>query len=379
MTSPQFVPVIREVGWHTILYGNPHERIQSTSNDKKVILCNKSKIQICTLDSVGDYVCALDIKGTLSVLDVACAGGKVYVADGCRTPGGVLVYRESTGQLLHWIPVGFPDNRDKGAVGIAVADDSLYVASFIDNNIICTSAQADKEPELCQFTSKAECGELEGPRYIAASCDTVAVSCASHKVILFNRKAEIQGIYGTGVAGSDIGQLKNPSGVVIDTKGNLIVVDWGNNRLCVMSAAAKHLTCFKFERSPIQSHKITFNNNNELLVSYGKLYERERSKWRYDVYTFEYKQYTKQVKSNMLGKTNTKKCPKKVTGNRSTQTTRTVLTDQGSGALYFKLTTDEKPVTENVRLTEAKTNRLQMLIYIVTGWFIGWLFALYVY
>ena len=377
LPAPTFIPVIRQIAYNCV--GNfsgstcyhPY-RIQCTSTGERVVIGNSKDIIIYNANEV-DFKRHLSITGTTNVLDIECSGGKVYVADGTRDRGGVFVYCESSGKLIQWIPIGYPDNKDTGAVGIAITENMLYVASSIDSKVIGMPLMAWNETKIYQFISKTECTELEKPQYIAATSDLVVVSCAGHKVLLFNTKADLQGIYGTGVPGSEMGQLKHPTGVLFDPKGNIIIVDSGNNRLCVMSAKAKHLTSFSFGTSRIQSQKIAFNKKKELIIAHGKL--AEHYEFRYAVYTFEYKHYTIEALSTLIP---LPKAAQHKTIARATQTSKTVIPDQITDTIILP-SEQHNTVMQKSKWNGRKESSLPEWLYRVAGFCICSLVSLYIY
>jgi len=79
------------------------------------------------------------------------------------------------------------------------------------------------------------CVELSSDRYVVSHHQE-----SLHRVCLVDNRRRIIHCYG-GASGSGVGQLNGPSHLAVDSHGNVLVADIGNNRVVLLSPSLTHL------------------------------------------------------------------------------------------------------------------------------------------
>ena len=116
--------------------------------------------------------------------------------------------------------------------------------------------------ELLQSFRAPECNTKHV--YVFYHHDMFVVSyCLAHCIKVFNKEGVF--LYNIGSEGSGKGQFKHPRGLVVDAFDNLIVFDFGNNRLQMFTLDGTFLTSFGQEIK--EPWAATVCKNGDLLVT----------------------------------------------------------------------------------------------------------------
>ena len=107
----------------------------------------------------------------------------------------------------------------------------MYIADFINSRIQIVSQKGEF---VTQFSNE----KLKNPWGIAVDKECIFVTDIWNHALFQFRKKDLTFINRTGTKGDKEGQLNYPNGLCIDTNGDVLVADSGNNRLPVFS---KHL------------------------------------------------------------------------------------------------------------------------------------------
>eukprot|EP00918_Siedleckia_nematoides_P040101 GHVU01087089.1.p1 GENE.GHVU01087089.1~~GHVU01087089.1.p1 ORF type:complete len:156 (+),score=1.41 GHVU01087089.1:530-997(+) len=110
---------------------------------------------------------------------------------------------------------------------------------------------------------------LKSPQYIAASSNSVAVSsCGSDQVSVYDSAGRQLYVYGG--FGSGPGQLNGPRGVVLDKWGKLLVEDYWNNRVCIVSPHGQHEGGIKLDKEGLNFPcGVALTKDGQLIVTCG--------------------------------------------------------------------------------------------------------------
>ena len=75
---------------------------------------------------------------------------------------------------------------------------------------------------------------LSGPHFCAVNAenDIIVSDFHNHQVKVFDSEGSFKFAFGSNGEGN--GQFNAPTGVAVDSKGNILVADWGNSRIQVI-------------------------------------------------------------------------------------------------------------------------------------------------
>ncbi|XP_078359035.1 E3 ubiquitin-protein ligase TRIM45-like [Oculina patagonica] len=172
----------------------------------------------------------------------------------------ISLFTES-GQFIKYIN----NEHVKKPCYVSVAsDDCIVTCDWPNNKIIAISTD---EKQLLQSFSIPDCDK--SIFWAVYHQDTFFVSYTrANCVKVFNKEGMF--LYNIGSKGSDVGQLKFPTGLAIDKFNHLIVCDSGNDRLQVFTLDGKFLT--KIEQHFCKKNcllSVAVTNNGHMLVVNG--------------------------------------------------------------------------------------------------------------
>lgn len=182
-------------------------------------------------NQAGKELGSIQPPGGVVLWDVACTASNIYISEyNDKGTGRVYIYNHNH-NLLNTLQVNY-----KGHGGLAFTDKYLYVTSSRENKVYRLN-MPDGGGKQTFIHSDAG---LNNPQYIAADHHHVAVSCYSnHKVFIHDTQGRCLHVYGGG--GSGPGQLQYPWSIVIDKAGRVLVGDYHNNRVCILSLQGQHI------------------------------------------------------------------------------------------------------------------------------------------
>lgn len=197
--------------------------------DDKMAVCDAHGRKIHVHKADGSDVLSIEIPTLLStVRDVAWYGGRLFVTECCTENGRVFtlsVYDDGRIKRATTIEVGY-----KPAGGIAVSDRHMYVTSHGENLVYRLDTPDGTNKRVFARFSAVTCL----PQFIAVNDRHVAVSCPGNDtVVLFDTDGAQQFEYGG--PGSGPGQLHDPRGVAFDRYGRMLISDYYNRRISVVS------------------------------------------------------------------------------------------------------------------------------------------------
>jgi DNA-binding beta-propeller fold protein YncE len=194
------------------------------------------------------------------VWDVAVADNKFYITE-CHTDNGRVFVCNKQGQSITTVKVGY-----KGRGGVAVSSQHIYVTSSQENVVYrmslpdCTNKQVFIKNTLFKKY-------LNEPCFVATNDQHIAVSCyKSHQVCVFNLEGKLHFVYGG--EGSGPGKLDCPYGVALDQRGRLLVCDYNNDRVSIVSPQGQHLGDIKLDQEGLEYPSgLALNHEGQLVVA----------------------------------------------------------------------------------------------------------------
>lgn len=196
----------------------------------EIVVCELAGRRAHVYSQDGTEIRKLNSPNGTKMWDVACFFNQIYITE-CETDcGRVLLYDAANRQPFDLYSVGY-----SGCAGIAVTDSSIYIASSGDGIIyqLDRAGGENKRVFISPIHGWKHC-KLGNSLFIAADDNVLAVVYNfHHKLCVHWMDGSLKFQY--GVQGSGSGQLKFPSGVVIDKTGNVIVSDGENHRICILA------------------------------------------------------------------------------------------------------------------------------------------------
>jgi DNA-binding beta-propeller fold protein YncE len=188
---------------------------------------------------------------------VACTSQHVYLTD--SKTGSVLMF-DLQGKLIKSIPV-----RIRGRGNIALSGTNMYVTSRDDHKVY--KLKLPDGDNKIMFLQQSD--GIDRPFGVAASTTCVAVtSYDKHTVHVFNAAGKLKFQYGQhGNCGSGPGQLSTPWEVEMDSAGRVIIADYNNHRIVLLSSKGEHLGDIVLEQDSLREPKgLCINNNKDIVV-----------------------------------------------------------------------------------------------------------------
>lgn len=252
---------VRKVGQFKAPY-QPRNISCTYFND--IIVCENygSRVDVYEPDGEGSRMLQMpagtqitDVHYTIVYVD------SILVAD--KKTASILNFK-TDGSFIKSVPVGF-----QGYAGICVKDEKLFVTSFGNNTVYKMDWPSGENKEV--FVEKTSEIDLRGPEFMAASTDEtvniIAVSCHGNKTIfVFNMSGQIQFTYNG--QGSPQRSLGLPWGVVIDSLGRLLVSDYVNDSVHIVSSQGEYLGLIDLQKDDLTYPAgLALNSQGHLVVS----------------------------------------------------------------------------------------------------------------
>ncbi len=162
-----------------------------------------------------------------------------------QSGGSSMIVRESSTMGPEWATTSFVGAGEGGSfsqpAGIAFAGEKMYVADRGNNRII----EGEKGSYVRRFgTVGSGNGQLSEPHGVAIDSkgNVWVADTGNNRVEEFTGEGAYVAAYGT--AGTGNGQFSKPQGVAVDSEGNVWVADTGNNRVQVLSSTGVYIQKF---------------------------------------------------------------------------------------------------------------------------------------
>nr|XP_039271263.1 tripartite motif-containing protein 3-like isoform X1 [Styela clava] len=116
-------------------------------------------------------------------------------------------------------------------------------------------------------TRGTEIHQLAGPHFVAVYNDNFYVSdFYNHCIKIFSASGKCSNVIGS--TGEGCGQFNAPTGLAIDSRGNMIVADWGNSRLQVFDKHGSFLSYINTDEDPLYGPQgVTLINEDQVAVA----------------------------------------------------------------------------------------------------------------
>jgi hypothetical protein len=227
------------------------------TEDDNILACEFDGSRAAMFKPDGSRMVTFQMPEDTMASGVACTQEHVYITDFKTKAVLVFDYR---GQHIKSIPVkinlyGF----------VALCGANMYVTSQGDNKVYKLKLP-DGDNKIV-FLPQSEWVDL--PWNVAANSTRVAVSSdEKHTVHVFDSAGKLKFIYGEcGNGGAGPGQLNSPQAVALDPVGRVIIADYANNRICILSSNGKHLWDIMLEPdNPSTPRALCINNNGDIVV-----------------------------------------------------------------------------------------------------------------
>lgn len=231
--------------------------------DDSIVVCENVDNKVSVFGPDGSLRHDLQPPRRIAATDVDCAATNIVVAD--LTTKSVLVFEED-GSYIRSFPVGFT-----GCAGISVHDDKIFITSGNENKIYQLDWPSGGNKKV--FARGPEV-DLQRPRYVAASATNVVVSSFNNATVhVLDRSGQVQ-VMCKG-QGSKPGHLGSPRGVAIDQEGRVIISDYDNNCIRILSREGQFLGHIDLQQDgPVgvavnsQGHLVIAIINSQKVITY---------------------------------------------------------------------------------------------------------------
>ena len=164
--------------------------------------------------------------------------GELVVCE--RNANCMTVFDSSYRRLRSFGNTGSDDSRLDAPRGVAISpDNTAFVAASH-----CVKKFTLEGQFIASVGSKGS-GQLQFDKPFAIAynhtnnrvyvCDTF-----NHRITILNHDLTFHGSFGSN--GQEAGKFSNPYGILVDSKGNVLVADYSNNRIQVFTASGRHLS-----------------------------------------------------------------------------------------------------------------------------------------
>ena len=205
---------------------------------------------VCT-----DLSPACQALGEVKVERVPFEGRHVKNIDGIKTPRHIAfattgemvvcewrancmtVFDSSHRRLRSFGNTGSDESRLDQPLGVAISpDNTVFVASFH-----CVKKFTLEGQFIASVGSRGS-GQLQFNTPFAIAYNNTVYVCDTHnhRITILNLDLTFHSSFGSH--GIEAGQFSNPYGISVDSKGNVLVADYSNNRIQVFTASGRHLS-----------------------------------------------------------------------------------------------------------------------------------------
>ena len=218
--------------------------------------------------------------GSETELAVDPTNGRVFVSD--KNKHRIQVFDTTGGFLFQWGLFGSGEGQFKYPGGIAVGNDGKVYVNDTGNNriqVFSNDGTFIKQKRNGIFTPE----ELTSPSGVTVEQSTGHVYVVDQARGNIKKYDEVGNLLlNWGSVGSDNGQFKTPTGIVVDNDGNVYVVEEGNHRVQKFNAQGQHLATYgNYGTGPNQ-----FNCPTDIAIDpdSGRIFVSERFNHRIQVF-----------------------------------------------------------------------------------------------
>ncbi|XP_044881449.1 tripartite motif-containing protein 3 isoform X2 [Mauremys mutica] len=217
----------REKGEFTNLQGI------STSSSGRIVVADSNNQCVQVFSNEGQFRLRFGVRGR--------SPGQL------QRPTGVTV--DMNGDIIiadydnRWVSIFSPEGKFKTKIGAGrlmgpkgVAVDRNGHIIVVDNKACCVFIFQSNGKLVTKFGGRGSAerqfaGTLDGPHFVAVNNknEIVVTDFHNHSVKVYSADGEF--LFKFGSHGEGNGQFNAPTGVAVDSNGNIIVADWGNSRI----------------------------------------------------------------------------------------------------------------------------------------------------
>jgi len=218
----------------------------------KIYVTDENNHRIQIFDATKTYLATIGVTGVSGIDNshlkfpdgvAVDSSGKVYVADTDNQriqifPAGGTIATSTIGVTGVF---GSANNKFSFPSGIAVdSSGKVYVADTGNHRVQIFPAGGTIATSTIGVTGVfgSANNKFNSPSGIAvdSSGNIYVADTGNHRIQIFNSTRNYQATIGTGVAGSGNNQFNFPNGVAVDSSGNIYVADTGNKRVQIFDA-----------------------------------------------------------------------------------------------------------------------------------------------
>jgi sugar lactone lactonase YvrE len=212
---------------------------------------------------------ALDAEGNVYVTEIG--GGAFFGTDANNR---IQKFSPKGESLARWGSYGSAPGQFNNPIGIGVDQQGdIYVSEEAGNRVQKLSSTG--QPLEQWGTAGSQPGQLNVPYDLALDANgNVYVSepapygSGNHRIQKFSSTGAPLALWGG--PGEGPGQFRNPTGLALDTKGDLFVVDADNNRVQELSPTGQYMTQWKGPLGAFKFvSKVALDNHGNMYVSVG--------------------------------------------------------------------------------------------------------------
>lgn len=249
--------------------------------DGNILLSNKEKLYVYQ-QHTSNPIRSIPLKKNIKIQDVACADGFIYVAcTGSQGSGEVHQYKESNGAFVKWFPVGYSGDS-YNHIHMACVGDLVYLLSSEDRKVFRFSRiiQEGGLATIETFLSQDNCSKMRNPGFMAANEKLIVVGNgygSASEYLIFDTRGKL--LY-TKCCQKYMIKLDEPSNVMFDLKGNIVIVDKYYEEICILSDKGKligqiDIKCTKWKGSHPELVALMFTREDQLVSIFHKTSKTE--------------------------------------------------------------------------------------------------------
>ncbi|XP_077978403.1 uncharacterized protein LOC144433885 [Glandiceps talaboti] len=218
----------------------------TTLPDNQIVVCDSSNHRVQVFDESGQILCTFGSRGTgngeFDCLTGVCVNsrGQLVIAD--RYNHRIQIMEPSGRFVSTFGKEGAGDGELNYPWGVACdRSDNVYVCDKDNHRIQVFRPDGTFVRKFGRHGNMS--GQLDHPHYLAIHNNKVYISdSGNHCIQVFNCEGQFQ--YKFGQEGSNYGQFKYPRGIVVDSRGYIIVGDSGNNRVQIFRPSGTYMSSF---------------------------------------------------------------------------------------------------------------------------------------
>lgn len=185
-------------------------------------------------------------------------------------------------------PVGTLPIQNPASRGIAIdySTGLLYVSDYENHTVMVLQADGEVYKQIGGNDNAG--GNLSNPWGVVVANDTLyVVSSNSHKVKMYALSGDFIGEFGEN--GSNPEQFANPRGITCDNEGHLIIADYNNTRILILTMEGKAVSSIPCSAKPVDV-AVSVNGSIHAAVEYSNILVYTRSdsgEWEESSYSLD--------------------------------------------------------------------------------------------